>query len=210
MPEGVFDGGERVDAGVDDRQGRPEPPPDPEKAPKGWRWDRTAKDWVARQRAAAAGEEAPEEGERPPRADSAWATGPDGRERHEGVPPQVPGDDDRDYVPLTDDQRIDIEAILELFFQPLLTGLAMRDPYCGGELLEHWDRIREKSLPLIARSPAVVEWMTKAGGAMDWLAFAAALQPVATAVWRHHVSHSVVIDDEGQARPAVDADRYPA
>lgn len=209
MPEGVFDGGERVDAGVDERQGRPEPPPDPVRAPKGWRWDRSAKDWVARQRAAVAGEETSDETERPPRTDSAWATGLDGRERHEGV--EVRGDDDDSgYVPLTDEQRVDVEAILELFFQPLLTGLAMRDPYCGGELLEHWDRIREKSLPLIARSPAVVEWMTKAGGAMDWLAFAAALQPVATAVWRHHVSHSVVLDDDGHAQPTLDGDRYPA
>lgn len=186
----ILDGGETVDVGVDG-QLPPQPPPDPEKAPKGWRVDRKTKTWIPRERAPkGAREDAPEE---PPAAaqDSAWATGPDGKQRLGGDDP------DDDFVPLTTEQQDDVVAILELFSIPLLTAAESRDPYCGAALAENWDHIRDKSLPLIARSPALVEWLTKAGGARDWLAFAAAVRPVATAVVRHHITKTVTLDEDG-------------
>lgn len=194
MGEVILDGGETVDVGVDERRRFPEPPPDPVHAPKGWRRDRLTKQWVPRLRAPKQAEgESPSEPPAPPgdRADSAWAAGPDGRE--------LLGDDDDDndngYVPLTDEQRNDVEAILEFVCLPAITAASARDPHCGGVLYDNWDNIREKSLPIIARSPALVEWMTKAGGARDWLLFGAALRPVGKAIWDHHITKTVSTDD---------------
>lgn len=192
MPEVVLDGDEIVDAGVEEKN-RPTPPPaDPDVAPKGWRFDRETKRWVPRKRASKVAddtEEGPgaESGERPERPDSAWAS-PD----HEG---------DRDkptFVELTSEQQTEIEGMLELLVLPLLLSAENKDPICGAAFVQNWDLIRTRSLPLIARSPALVEWLTKAGGLRDWLAFGAAVAPVAKAVVQHHITKTIVLE-EGQA-----------
>jgi len=200
LPEAILEDGRQVDVGVAEKVRPPMPAADPEKAPKGWRWDRTDKRWIPRVRGAA-----PEEPASPPpaRSESAWVEGPDGLELGRQ------GDADESYLAiLSDEERADVEAILELLALPVLTGVAARDPYCGGELVEAWPKIRERSLPLIARSEHLVEWLTKAGGARDWLLFAAAVRPVGTAIWRHHVTHSVELDEEGPKEE--DLSRYAA
>lgn len=208
MPEGVLEGGQVIDVGVDQKGQRPPPPPDdPHVAPKGWRWARDQEAWVPRKRAprtlgtvGGGPGEAEDDGKKSPPEDSAWATGPDGRERHEL--PEGP-------VDLTPEQRDEVVAMLELFALPFY-GLPARDPYCGQALVDAWPEIRERSLPLIARSPALVEWLTKAGGFRDWLMFANAIRPVATAVVRHHVVRTVVLDEEGKAAESPDLESYAA
>lgn len=187
----VLDGDQVVDGGVDEKNRPPEPPADPVTAPKGWRWDREQKKFVPRVRAVKPPEEAeppadlPSLGSAP---DSAWATGPDGRSVRPGDEPH----------PLSLEELADIEAVLELAVLPLLMGAERRDPYCGGAFVENWDNIRQKSIPIICKSPKLVEWLTTAGGLKDWLAFAAAVQPVASAVVRHHVTKTVRLVGEGE------------
>jgi hypothetical protein len=188
----ILDEGEQVDVGVDGKQSKPEPPPDPVRAPKGWRWDRNTKEWVPRQRAAKDEGDVADDEPAATRPDSAWATGPDGVERRDGGDRGDP--DNPDYTELTEEERNDIEAILEFATAPARL-FALKDPYCGQVIDDNWDLIRERSLPIIARSPKLVEWMTRAGGARDWVLFGAALYPVGKAVFQHHITKSV--HDEG-------------
>ncbi len=196
MPEMVLDGDEVVDVGADEKSRPSPPPPDPAVAPKGWRFDREQKSWVPRKRASKVPGDAAdrgtgddEDGERPDRPDSAWASGPDRREED--------GRDRPGFVELSMEQSNEIEAILELTVLPLLLGAERRDPVCGKAFVDNWDQIREKSLPLIARSPSLVEWLTKAGGFRDWIAFGAAVAPVAKAVVSHHVTKTIVVEEDG-------------
>ncbi|HWD09308.1 MAG TPA: hypothetical protein VHA57_09455 [Actinomycetota bacterium] len=199
MPQMVIEDGKAVDLGVDAKaisnSGREEPPPpDPEIAPKGWRRDRRTGEWVPRQRAATgadddAGDPAAA-GDGPPRADSAWVDGPDGK--------QLAAERGQlGELVLTGDQRELLEGIIDLIALAPLATWDTRDPYCAGAAIEHWDQIRERLVPVICKSPTLVHWMISAGGARDWLALAVVLRPVGSAIWAHHVRHSV--DDAGDA-----------
>ncbi len=212
MSQGVIlDGDDVVDVGVEEKS-RPAPPPaDPKLAPKGWRYDRVQKEWVPRVRAPKLSEQgargsadggAAEDGDASDsdRPDSAWATGPDGKALH-----ARPG-----VLELTEELSTDIEAVLELLFLPVVLTAERKDPICGAAFVENWDKIRTRSIPLIARSPALVEWLTKAGGAKDWVMFAAALKPVGVAVWQHHVAHTITIDEESSLVVEENFDRYAA
>jgi hypothetical protein len=203
----VLDGDSPVDVGVNmkaisNTDRGDEPAPDPVNAPKGWRRDRKTGEWVARKRSTPGDEEREEIPERP---DSAWADGPDGQEL---------GDDERGKSPvvLTGDQRADLEGILELLALPAVSFIDARDPYCGGVVVEHWDNIRDKAVPVICRSPALMEWLTKAGGARDWLMLAAAVRPVGQAVWSHHITHTVSVEEDQAGGPVrgEELGAYPA
>lgn len=201
MPEMVLEDGEQVDVGVgvkaiSNKDRSDEPPPDPVRAPKGWRRDRRTGEWVPRQRAAAAGGDDEPSGER---SESAWADGPDGKELRGSDAAVEP-------VKLTGEELADLEAMLELLALPVLARVDARDPHCGPVLVDNWDNIRAKSVPVILKSPRLVAWLTMTGGARDYLALAAALAPVGRAVWDHHVVRNVA----DEAGPDVSLDGYAA
>lgn len=195
MPEGVFDNGAQVDVGVaakavSNRNRGDEPAPDPLVAPKGWRRDRKTGEWVPRQRASASDVDVEVAEPGTSRAESAWVDGPDGRELGAAETGRV------GPAVLTGQQRADLEAVLELLALPVLVPLSVRDPHCGGALVDNWDNIREKSVPVICKSPRLVDWLTRGGGMLDYLALAAALRPVGVAVWEHHIVRSVGTGDD--------------
>lgn len=100
----------------------------------------------------------------------------------------------------------DAAALLGVLEVLVLTPLSRVDPYCVGALTDNYENIVDKALPLIARSPRLLSWLSTAGGGKDWLMFAAALRPVASAVLAHHVTKTARLEEEG----APDLDQYPA
>ena len=92
----------------------------------------------------------------------------------------------------------DIEGKLTL----LLTGPALMwqtvDPLCGGAFADNLDNIVKKAVPLICQSPDAVRWFTKGTTFLLWLDLVWALQPVAQAVYAHHVAASVMILPDGR------------
>jgi hypothetical protein len=84
------------------------------------------------------------------------------------------------------------------------TAWAMRDPICGGKMLEQAEASAKALAPIICRNPQMLAWFTNGGGLMDFLAVGSALSPVATTFWGHHISHTIGHDHEGEQGGAAD------
>lgn len=84
---------------------------------------------------------------------------------------------------------------------------SIRDAHCGGAMVDAADPVSKALVPILARHPT---WMAKfddSGEFLEWLKLAAALRPVAAAIWGHHVSRSVRTEEEADA---VDYSAYGA
>lgn len=96
----------------------------------------------------------------------------------------------------------DIEGKLTL----LLTGPGLMwqtvDPVCGTAFADNLDSIVRKAVPLIIQSPDAVRWFTKGATFLLWLDLVWALQPVAQAVYAHHVAATVMVLPDGTVVPA--------
>jgi hypothetical protein len=87
--------------------------------------------------------------------------------------------------------------------------LAMKDPHCGGVALEQADAMVKAFTPIICRNATMLSWFTAAGAPwLDYLAIISAVGPVAGAVWSHHVTHTVDVDQDGQEAPHADLSSY--
>lgn len=220
MAEGVAVGGTQVAAGVYNNPDSP-PPPDPDRAPKGWTWRRGTGQWEPSRRMARGRGAVPDT--------SPTTTGPGHAEpgNHESVPgPAVvtpgPGTRDQDPAPgwgrreLGNDQgaagaepgpgdrtpfdevppkvKDDITGLIGLAAVPILSLLQTLDPYCGGVLADSLDPAVEAALPLICRSSRIVAYFADEGA--DWLLWArlaTALRPVGQALAEHHLFRRVEI-----------------
>jgi hypothetical protein len=85
-------------------------------------------------------------------------------------------------------------------------GLQLRDPVCGGAILENAQNVADKAVPIICRNPAWLRWFTESTGFLDVIALLVALQPVGATIWRHHVTHTVSHEEGGES--AVDYSAY--
>lgn len=90
-------------------------------------------------------------------------------------------------------EKKQVEENLNLFLT--LTGaISLRDPVCGGAIQQQKDAIVEAATKIICRNPAMLAWFVGSTGFMDFLALGAALAPVVTTVYKHHVSHSIGVE----------------
>ena len=106
----------------------------------------------------------------------------------------------------------EMEARLALLLSIPASTWALLDPVCGGAAADNLDNIVRKSVPLMIQSPQLVAWFTKGQTFLLWVDLAIALQPVAQAVYAHHIAGSVMAVD-GQVVPArrgPDGRLYPA
>lgn len=94
-------------------------------------------------------------------------------------------------VKVTKKVEAEIQAQLEFYFVAVASLLYLKDPICGEALESQSKEVVEKLLPLIVRSPALVEWFTRSDGMSLWVGVGTALLPVAQTVWSHHVTHSI-------------------
>lgn len=236
MAEAIVDSGQVVDEGVRSTGRPPEPPPDSDRAPMGWTWDRKGREWRPRQRSGRKPKDddsttpaARTDQRRPPgRRRRDTAPDPDA-ETSEGVreesggwqaerdpePARLADDDRKTRLPdnvlpppreIPQDVKEDIEGSIGLVGMAVLPPIMKADPVCGGALVESWDKVAEACVPLICRSERVVSWMTGAGGLRDWLGLALALKPVGSAIIAHHVTHSVRVEETQQGRVVVEQD----
>lgn len=74
--------------------------------------------------------------------------------------------------------------------------LSLRDPICGGAILENVEPVVARLVPIICRNPAMLGWFTGGSGYLDFMALAAALAPIASTVWSHHVTKSIGHDHD--------------
>jgi len=91
---------------------------------------------------------------------------------------------------ITKKMKDDVEGQMATVLAFLAMGISTRDPYCGGALTEQADKIAEKLVPIICKSPSMVKWLTRSTSLKDVLELAMVLAPVARAVADHHILHT--------------------
>lgn len=102
--------------------------------------------------------------------------------------------------------RDDIEGQLGFLLGISAGIVSARDPICGDALTSNLDKIASAMTPIVCKSSKLVEYMTRGGGLIDYIALGAALQPVITTVVSHHITRSIQTDTDG---PIFDNYNYP-
>jgi hypothetical protein len=103
-----------------------------------------------------------------------------------GKPAPAPDTPDIEVTPAV---LNDMAGKLGLLVAPLLFTWSLADPdNCADIASEHAENIIDKLVPLLARSPAVVRFMTIDAGWFALVALVQAVQPVAVAVYRNHLT----------------------
>lgn len=100
--------------------------------------------------------------------------------------------------------RKDIRAKVAMLLMLVGSAWSARDAHCGGALLDSvGDREDEGRVgvasaltDIICDSPDLVGFFTTSGSYMKWLTLALAVQPLATTVVGHHITHTVHDDGE--------------
>lgn len=195
MPEGVVDSGRIVAAGVDARN-RP-PRERPADVPEDWVRDRKTGEWRAPRKRGPKGRSLDVENldvetssdDEP----AGWGAERDPEPARLTGDTPAPPDEPKDAKQVKED----LQGILGLVGLVVLPPIARADPHCGGVLVDNFDNIADKCVPLIARSPRLVRWLTSAGGARDWVMLGVALRPVASAVVAHHITKTVQLEEDG-------------
>ena len=139
-----------------------------------------------------------------------WMTAPD--DLPDDPPPakltSIPGGKKRGRKP-TAGVKTEINAKVGLMLEIPARVWEARDPVCGGTFVAQRPAISSALTELILQSPDLVEWFMGAGGGfMLWLNLAAALGPVLTAIWAHHIVHQAEEIDATQ--PPFPAGQYAA
>jgi hypothetical protein len=88
--------------------------------------------------------------------------------------------------------------------------VAMKDPVCGGAVLEHCDNVVKKLTPIVCRNPGLVEWFTTGAGYMDWFGLLMALYPIGATVLAHHVVRPQGQEESDAHAGAPDFSQYRA
>jgi len=98
--------------------------------------------------------------------------------------------------------RADIKALIALAYVPVGETLPLIDPYCFGPLGEAKtaDGVISAVSDIVCGSPRVAAWAASAAGLMPWIKLAYALKPVAVNVLHHHVTKSVEVEVDREAR----------
>lgn len=207
MAEGVADASGMIrDSGVGADGRPPEPAPDPVLAPKGWAWDRKAKDWVPRKRAAPG---TTGEGDEPAGAPSQQQYEPGefvnapGAEGDPAPGWQQPGAEyEPEPVVITADDRKEIHALVALLYAVPAELLAVADPYCFEPLGERKTAgdITAAVTDIVCQSPKVARWAASAAGLRPWIKLAVALKPIGLGVLHHHILRDVVVELDRENR----------
>jgi hypothetical protein len=92
----------------------------------------------------------------------------------------------------------DITGKLTLLLTVPLNGWATVDPLCGGAAVDQLEPIVRTAVPLICLSQDAIRFFQNASKFMLFLAFAQAVQPVATAAYHHHLAGDSMVLPDGQ------------
>lgn len=108
--------------------------------------------------------------------------------------------------------RKDINAKVQLMLYVPGKLWETRDPYCGGMFVHQSPEIGDALTDIICQSPDLIAFFTgPAGGFMIYLNLLTTLQPVAMAIWAHHIAHAIGSPaEDGQGPPRPDMAQYAA
>lgn len=104
------------------------------------------------------------------------------------------------------------DALTMLLTVPMWAG-QMKDPVCGGKIMEEREAIIKSLVPIACRHPAALAFLTGSDAPwMEYLALMTALKPVIQTVWGHHVTHTIgtPLEPEQDGGGLVDLSRYTA
>jgi|SRR5215469_8394661 len=94
-------------------------------------------------------------------------------------------------VRVTATVRKDVQAKIRFVLLPAANVWKVRDPICGSVFEAQEPDISEALAELVCDSADLLAWFTgPAGGFMKYFKLLMAVQPVAMAVWAHHVAHA--------------------
>lgn len=80
--------------------------------------------------------------------------------------------------------RDEIEAFIALMNVPLI----MRDPVCGGKIMDQRIAIADALSEIAMHNPALLKFLRSGGDIMMYMKLITALSPVAMTVYEHHFS----------------------
>ena len=78
--------------------------------------------------------------------------------------------------------RDEIEAFIALMNVPV----ALRDPVCGGAVMQQREAIADALAEIAMRNPAVLKFLRSGGDIMVYMKLVTALSPVVMTVYQHH------------------------
>lgn len=219
-------GGAVLDAVMDDPD--VEPAPHPVKAPKGWTWDRKTRNWRPKVRGPVLArlygghDDGRADGGPDPGGAASDGAGPEaegGETDHDQGDPAPGWQSDTNPIvtfELDEEAKAEIHALIALAYLPFGQTLPLVDPYCFGPLGEDEtssDIIGAVS-DIVCGSPRVAKWVASAAGLRPWIKLGYALKPVAVNAWRHHVTKSIDVDVDRDAKTFTvtkrDWSQYPA
>lgn len=87
----------------------------------------------------------------------------------------------------------EIQETVEAYLGILATGFAFKDPICGPVALDIVPNVAEKAVPLLARNPKIVSYLTKGNNFKEVMDFALAVLPLIQVVYAHHMSHTISV-----------------
>lgn len=85
-------------------------------------------------------------------------------------------------------QLEDVEGGLLVYLQMSGTALALRDPVCGGALVQQAPAIAKALLQLAKENDRVRKWLLRSVGASGWLGVGMAAWPFLMTVYAHHIA----------------------
>lgn len=89
--------------------------------------------------------------------------------------------------------REEVEAFIALMAVPIV----MRDPTCGGSLMQQREAIADALAEIAMTNDTMLRLLQSGGTAMLWLKLVTAVSPVAVTVYHHHVVREVESDEFG-------------
>jgi hypothetical protein len=172
-------------------------------APRGWTWNRQARSWKPKVRGKIlwfeGNTDSPPDAVRDDVQDTGGFNGstPD-PEPSWMAEPSSPAEDFK----VTADARRDIKALVALCYTVPAETLPLVDPYCFGPLAERDTAVGviDAVSDIVCASPKVAKWAVSASGLMPWIKLSFALKPVAVNVLHHHITKSVEVEIDREAR----------
>jgi hypothetical protein len=101
-----------------------------------------------------------------------------------GTEPLVP----KVYAKITPALKKRISSELEVYIELMAMPIVMRDPVCGGAIHEQAKPMADAIAQILSRHPEIASKFLATGMIGDWLKLLAAVQPIASAVWAHHIT----------------------
>lgn len=105
-----------------------------------------------------------------------------------------------------------VRDALTVLYSPLAWGVTLKDPHCGGALMEQQEKVVAAMTRIACRNPAMLAFFTSTEKPWwDYVLLAQALAPVGKVVWQHHITHTVgAPDEQGEGVTPVDFSAYRA